>query len=253
MHVPVIQYHKIDNPARDSLVRGGFTAPARFSRQMIYLKKQGFVFYTASELIEYFREHNEFPANGITVTLDDGWQDNYTNAFPVLRRLGIKATIFLVASCINQVSAKALAEGEGVRAHLSSKEILEMSEHGIEFGSHSMSHKLLHQSPAEELKYEVEESKRQLENLLQKPCKVFAYPAGYFNEAAKRMVEAAGHIAAFTTTLGPAEPLDLFALNRIEILRRDRFLFQFARKVSSILPAPGALAERPSASSDAAF
>jgi peptidoglycan/xylan/chitin deacetylase (PgdA/CDA1 family) len=253
MLVPVIQYHKIDNPARDSLVRGGFTPPARFSRQMIYLKKQGFVFYTASALIEYFRQHNEFPANGITVTLDDGWKDNYTNAFPLLRQLGIKATIFLVASCIDQVSAKALAEGEGGRAHLSREEILEMSEQGIEFGSHSMSHKLLHQIPAEEVKYEVEESKRQLENLLQKPCKVFAYPAGYFSETARRMVESAGHIAAFSTTLGPVDRLDLYALNRIEILRRDRFLFQFARKVNPLLPAHEARSKRPSASSDAAF
>ena len=237
MLVPVIQYHKIDNPARDSLVRGGFTPPGRFHRQMMYLQRQGFIFYTASELIEHFRRHGLFPPNAITVTFDDGWKDNYINAFPILRRLGIKATIFLVPSCIDQVSAKALAEGEGGRAHLSRKEILEMSEHGIEFGSHSMNHQLLHRIPPEEVKAEVEESKRQLENLLQKPCKVFAYPAGYFSEMAQQVVEAAGYIAAFSTALGPTKRLDLYALNRVEILRRDRFLFQFARKVKPLLSA----------------
>ncbi|HEX8491995.1 MAG TPA: hypothetical protein VF658_04080, partial [Pyrinomonadaceae bacterium] len=82
MIVPVLLYHKIDWPAPDSRVRGGFTPPARFARQMAYLKKKGFVFYTASELIEHFREHREFPQNGITLTFDDGWKDNYTNAFP---------------------------------------------------------------------------------------------------------------------------------------------------------------------------
>jgi hypothetical protein len=49
--VPVIQYHMIDKPSRSSRVRGGFTPPARFARQMRYLKAQGFVFYTAAERI----------------------------------------------------------------------------------------------------------------------------------------------------------------------------------------------------------
>lgn len=234
MHVPVLLYHKIDKPARDSLVRGGFTPPARFERQLAYLKKQGFVFYTASEMIEHYKEHGTFPPNGITLTFDDGWKDNYTNAFPILRRLGVKATIFLVPSCIGQTSRKALAKGEGAREHLTRAEILEMAEEGIEFGSHSMNHRLLHELPVEEAKLEVWESKRQLEELLQEPCKVFAYPAGFFNDEVRALIKDAGHVGAFTTHYGPVERPDLYALNRIEILRRDRFLFQFARKVEPL-------------------
>jgi hypothetical protein len=45
------------------------------------------------------------------------------------------------------------------------------------------------------------------------------------------VLEKTGHVAAFTTVYGPTDALDLYALNRIEILRRDRFLFQFGRKV----------------------
>lgn len=238
MQVPVICYHKIDKPSRDAKVRGGFTPPARFARQLGYLKRQGFVFYTASELIEYFLEHDRFPANGIALTFDDGWKDNYTNAFPILRRFGVKATIFLVASCVGQNSLKAVAEGEGPREHLSPQEILEMSEHGIEFGSHSLNHRLLHRLSPQEVSVEVEESKRQIESLLQKPCKVFAYPAGFFTDEAQRVVKNSGHIAAFTTDYGPTERPDMYALNRTEILRRDRFLFQFARKVEPFRP-PG--------------
>jgi peptidoglycan/xylan/chitin deacetylase (PgdA/CDA1 family) len=234
MHVPVLLYHKIDKPAKDSLVRGGFTPPARFEKQLAYLKKQGFIFHTASEMIEHYRERGAFPTNGITLTFDDGWKDNYINAFPILCRLNVKATIFLVPSCIGQVSAKALAKGEGAREHLTREEILEMSEHGIEFGSHSMNHRWLHELPMQEVKFEVEESKRQLEELLQKPCKVFAYPAGYFNEEVRQVIEDAGHTGAFTTHYGPLDRPDPYALNRIEILRRDRFLFQFARKVDPL-------------------
>jgi peptidoglycan/xylan/chitin deacetylase (PgdA/CDA1 family) len=235
MPAPVILYHKIDNPARDSLLRGGFTPPARFRRQMAYLKKQGYVFYTASGLVEHFREHEAFPPHAITLTFDDGWKDNYTNAFPVLRELGIPATIFLVPSCIGQVTARVQGEGEGARAHLSREEILEMSQHGIEFGSHSMNHKLLDRIPAQEVEVEIKEAKRQLEDLLQKPCKTFAYPAGFFSDAARNAVEAAGHIAAFSTQYGPEDRLDIFALNRTEILRRDRFIFQFGRKIKPLM------------------
>jgi peptidoglycan/xylan/chitin deacetylase (PgdA/CDA1 family) len=201
---------------------------------MAYLKKRGFVFYTASELIEHFLQHGRFHPNGIALTFDDGWKDNYVNAFPVLKQLEIKATIFIVPSCVGEVSALALAEGEGPRAHLSREQIVEMSRHGIEFGSHSMSHRLLHELPLQEVRFEVDEAKKQIEELAQQPCKTFAYPAGYFTEPVQRVIEEVGHIAAFTTVYGPTDHFDLYALNRTEILRRDRFLFQFARKVRQL-------------------
>ncbi len=234
MPVPVLLYHKIDVPPRDALVRGGYTPPRRFASQMRYLKKQGFVFYTASELIEYYKERGSLPPRGIALTFDDGWRDNYTYAFPVLRALDIKATIFVVPSCIGQTSIKAQAKGEAGRAHLSREEIIEMSRGGIEFGSHSLNHTLLHEITLPEIKAEVEESKSQIENMVQRPCGVFAYPAGYFSDVAKRVVADAGHIAAFSTIYGPNDQLDLYALNRMEILRRDRFLFQFKTKVKRL-------------------
>ncbi|HKE57273.1 MAG TPA: polysaccharide deacetylase family protein [Pyrinomonadaceae bacterium] len=234
MLVPVLLYHKIDKPGDGVLVRGGFTPPARFARQLGYLKKQGFVFYTSSELVRHYREHGDFPRNGIALTLDDGWKDNYFNAFPILRQVGVKATVFLVPSCIGEVSSKAMAPGEKPRAHLSREEILEMSRWGIEFGSHTVNHRWLPDLPLPEAKYEIEESKRQLEDLVQQPCNVFAYPAGFYNEAVKDLVAGAGYQAAFTTDYGPSEPLDLFALNRIEILRRDRFLYQVGRKTKQL-------------------
>lgn len=235
MNIPVIFYHKIDKPAPDSLVRGGFTPPRRFARQMAYLKKAGFVFYTTSELVKHFKQHGVFPEKGVAVTFDDGWQDNYTNAFPVLKQLDIKATIFIIPSVIGETSTKAAAKGEGPRAHLSLDQILEMACCGIEFGSHSLNHRWLPQLTSEEVKLEVEDAKKQIEQLTQKPCLTFAYPAGYVSDEAKEIIREAGHTAAFTTVYGPTDPIDLYALNRTEILRRDRFLFQFASKVKPLI------------------
>lgn len=233
--LPIVFYHKIDYPSPDARLRGAYTPPPRFAKQMAFLKKQGTVFYTAAELIKYLREHGSFPPNGLAVTFDDGWRDNYENAFPVLQRYGIKATIFLVSSCIGEVSTKAVADGEGARAHLTRAQVLEMSEHGIEFGSHSVNHRLLHQLSLPEVKFEVEESQRQIADLLGKPCQTFAYPAGFLTEEVQRIVAQAGYLAAFSTIYGPTDALDLYALNRVEILRADRFLFQFARKVKPLI------------------
>lgn len=236
MLTPALLYHKISKPRRDSKVRGAFTPPQRFRRQVIYLKKQGFEFYTASELINHFQRHEEFPTRAVALTFDDGWQDNYTNAFPVLRELGIKATIFIIPTSMGQMSiATTTPAGDPGYPHLSREEILEMADAGIEFGSHTMSHAWLNQLPESEVKSEIEMAKREIENLVQKPCWTIAYPAGYFSEAARRAAREAGHIAGFSTIYGPTDPVDLFALNRVEVLRRDRFTFQFARKVAPLL------------------
>jgi peptidoglycan/xylan/chitin deacetylase (PgdA/CDA1 family) len=231
MQPPVLIYHKIDVPDKGVLVRGAFTAPKRFARQLAYLKRKGFVFYTASELIEHYLEHGKFPPKGVALTLDDGWKDSYTNAFPILKDLQIKATIFLVPSCIGKVTDTVVATGEAAREHLSREDILEMSAHGVEFGSHSVNHKHLHLVSPEEAAFEAVESKRQIEDLLQTECKTFCYPAGFVNEIAKTAVKNAGYIAAFSSVYGDENELDLYALNRIEILRRDRVPFRFRRKV----------------------
>jgi peptidoglycan/xylan/chitin deacetylase (PgdA/CDA1 family) len=231
---PVLAYHKIDRPTPDVKIRGAFTSPKKFAKQMSYLKRQGFIFYTAAELIKHYREHGEFPARGITVTFDDGWQDNFTNAFPVMRELGVKATIFLVPDVIGKTTDRVTADGEGPRAHLTAEQIVEMSQYGVEFGSHSFSHAHLHQASSEEVEREVRESKSYIENLLQKPCETFAYPAGFFNDEAKRAVANAGYIAGFTTVYGEVNDSDLYELNRVEILRRDGRPFQFAKKIRSI-------------------
>ena len=232
--VPVIQYHMIDVPPPGARVRGGFTPPGRFARQMAHLKKSGFVFYTAGELMEYFRAQGRFPERGLAITLDDGCTDNYTNAFPVLRKLGIKATMFVVPSCIGETNGKTLPAGEPPRPHFTREEMLEMSRSGIEFGSHSMNHRLLHEIPIAEAEYEIRSAKDYLEELLGRPCRTFAYPAGYFTPDVERVIEKAGHICAFSTTYGPADRLDLYAINRAEIFRRDRFVWQFRRKIAKL-------------------
>lgn len=234
MKIPVLAYHKIDLPTADVKIRGAYTAPKRFDKQISYLKRHGFEFYTASELVRSYIENGQCPGNAICLTFDDGWKDNYTHAFPILKKHGVKATIFLVPSCIGRTTDQVTAEGEGEREHLAAADIREMADHGIEFGSHSMNHQLFDRITPDEISNEVFESKAFIENLLQRDCITFAYPAGFFNDHAKATIKDAGYIAAFSTVYGNDENIDLFELNRTEILRRDKFPFRFANKIKKI-------------------
>jgi peptidoglycan/xylan/chitin deacetylase (PgdA/CDA1 family) len=232
---PFIYYHKIDVPTPDVKIRGAFTTPKRFRKQMAYLRKLGIASYTASEMIERFLNDGRFPERAISITFDDGWKDNYTNAFPILKEYGVKATIFLVPGCVGQTTDTVTADGEGPREHLSKDNIREMAAAGIEMGSHGYNHlhfdKLL---PAEAEK-EIVLSKSFVEALVQKECRVLAYPAGFFNETARETARRAGYAAAFTTEYGRRDEIDLYSINRTEILRRDRLPFKFSRKIASIV------------------
>ena len=228
---PVLLYHKIDTPTPDVKIRGAFTAPRKFERQMTWLKKHGWTFFQASELLRHFADHGRFPDKGIAVTFDDGWKDNYIHAFPILKSLGIKATVFLVPACVGKITDLVTAEGEGPREHLSVDQIREMADAGVEFGSHSLSHQLMNAVDDETARAEIFDSKRAIEEMLQRPCTSFAYPAGFFTETSKAMVKEAGYLGGFTTVYGDDANYDIFTLNRLEILRRDGRPFQFPRKI----------------------
>lgn len=185
-------------------------------------------------MVEHYIENGRFPLSSICISFDDGWKDSYTNAFPILKKYGVTATMFLVTSCIGQVSDRAVGEGEAPRDHLSESDIREMAAAGIEFGSHSVTHPHLNKLDADEIARELNESKNDVEDLLQQPCKVLSYPAGFYSETVRSQAELAGYIAGFSTCYGRPDPLDLFALNREEILRRDWLPFRFRRKISRL-------------------
>lgn len=234
MNVPVLLYHKIDLPGTDVKIRGAYTSPRRFEKQIAYLKRGGYEFFTAARLIDRFRDDGRFPEKAVCITFDDGWKDNYDKAFPVLKKYDIAATIFLVPACVGRTTDMVTADGEGPREHLSAANIREMAACGIEFGSHSMNHKLFDRISDDEIVTEAAASKTYIEDLLQTECRTFAYPAGFFTDFAKIAIQTAGYKAAFSTVYGCSGGEDLFAMNRIEIVRRDRMPFRFARKISSL-------------------
>lgn len=237
MRSPFLMYHKIDRPTPDVKIKGAFTSPQKFEKQICYLKRKGVRFATVSKMIEHYHEHGRFPERTVSLTFDDGWKDNYINAFPIIKKHNVCATIFIVPSVLGTTTDLITADGEGPREHMTADNVREMAEAGVEFGSHTMHHKLLHKATDAEVEYEIRESKNAITDVSKNDCRVFAYPAGFVTDVAARVAADAGYIAALTTVYGSDDGSDLFRLNRTEILRRDGYPLQFGTKIRSVFAA----------------
>ncbi len=171
------------------------------------------------------------------LTFDDGYRDQFVNAFPVLRRYRLPAIVFLVAGSIGRVNAlpHLSLEGADVREGgpasgwlpLSWEQVREMAGNGIAIGSHALSHRSLGSMSLREAEVEIRRSREILELGLGTAVDLFAYPFGSeaygdFDERIQRILRAAGYRAACTTVVGRSRPgSDALALRRIPMESRD--------------------------------
>ncbi|MHC4805775.1 MAG: polysaccharide deacetylase family protein [Planctomycetota bacterium] len=156
-------------------------------------------------------------AKKICITFDDGYESVYTRAFGVLQKYHFTTVVFLVADCINKTCLWC-KDSESI---LRTEQIKKMAEAGIDFGSHSFSHRSLVELDTEELEKEVKGSKTVLEELLGKQIESFSYPYGAFNETVKKMVQQTYKVA-FSTKKGISD-IQGFALPRID-MNKDKIL-----------------------------
>ncbi len=211
-------YHSIGYPPKDAKNKGLWVNQERFKRQLSYLKEHNYKTITFEDLVKGWDE-NDLPDNPVIITFDDGYASNYTLAFPILKEVDFKATIFLNVGFIGR-------ERYGHR-FLSWEEIREMQDYGIEFGSHGMSHRNLVKIKEKEAKKEIEESKRILETFLGKSVVALAYPygAGSDTSEVKNLVAKAGYIVACGTRKGKNSPGEgRFALKRLSMAHVNNLL-----------------------------
>lgn len=131
--------------------------------------------------------------NTVALTFDDGLENFYHLAFPILQRYGFSATVFLVSDFVG----KTTAWDYHTRNHLTWQQIAELAAAGIEFGSHSASHKDLRDLDDEELSYELYGSKGFLEQKLGCPVKYVSYPFGRYNRRVIQFSRKAGYVNAY--------------------------------------------------------
>jgi peptidoglycan/xylan/chitin deacetylase (PgdA/CDA1 family) len=201
-------YHYIRvNP--DPLDRLGYdlsVTPADFRLQMDWLAANGYHPIDFEDLRGYLLGHGTLPARPVVITLDDGYRDLYTTAYPVLREHDFKAVAYIVSGFL------------GSSASVSQEQVQEMDAHGIQIGSHTVSHPDLTKLPAGEVRRQLADSKSSLEALLGHPVVDFCYPAGATNQAVQQAVQAAGYQTATTTAPGTLHAAsDRYAWSRVRV------------------------------------
>jgi peptidoglycan/xylan/chitin deacetylase (PgdA/CDA1 family) len=192
---PILLYHSVGQQFDDPR----WVSTQSFREQMHYLADHGYTVLSASEIEEVEEGRRPRPPRAIGLTFDDGFENFFVNAYPVLQELGFHATMFLITSRIGEDASSRVTFP---LASLVWPEILEMQEHGIEMGSHTVSHNAMRGMKRDEMEHEAVDSKRLLEARLGRPVTVFAYPRGSFNATARDVVARAGYGSAFSVSSG---------------------------------------------------
>lgn len=217
--IPVLMYHKIDPDPQT----GGFglrVPPASFDWEMHYLKQNGYHTVNLGDVVDHYQQGKPLPDKPIVVTFDDGYEDNYLYALPILKKYGFTATVFVVADTIggiNEFDYKIHAEPKVKMMNWT--EIKAMDAAGITIGSHTLDHPWLTRVSPAEAKRQIAGAKTVLEKGLGKPVEYFCYPHGAYNDAIAKLVQESGYKAATTTNQGLAKAGDNpYELNRVRIM-----------------------------------
>jgi peptidoglycan/xylan/chitin deacetylase (PgdA/CDA1 family) len=231
--LPILLYHRIVNEQSKIGRHKIYVSEKKFREQMKFLKENGYITITFQNLASSIRPSPQGEGLGerpIILTFDDGYEDNYTILFPILKEFGFTAVIFLVTklSC-NEWGIK---DGEPQLKMLTKEMIREMSDYGIEFGGHTRTHPNLKNVSEEKLMDEILGCKKDIEEITGKQCISFSYPYGAYNEKVLQAVQNAGYKYGITTIFGPKNiSEDKMRIRRIEV-RPNTTLFSFKRKVS---------------------
>ncbi|OGS13031.1 MAG: hypothetical protein A2234_00035 [Elusimicrobia bacterium RIFOXYA2_FULL_58_8] len=175
----VLCYHKIGTPPPGSKLRDLWVSPKKFRSQVKFLMDKGYKTLLFSDLLQAYRENTPLPEKSVLITFDDGYENNYTHAWPILRELDAKGNIFVVFNTIGRANLWHNPASEPWINMATLSQLKEMQESGVvEFGSHTMSHPRLCALTLEDAACEMAESKRQLEAAFNKEICAFAYPYG---------------------------------------------------------------------------
>lgn len=200
---PVLMYHRVGDPPAGSRLKKLWVTERDFRRQLETVLSLGYEPVFASRLAD----PESLPPKPLAVTFDDGTEDNYTAAFPVLKALGVRATVFLVADWVGKRNGWEDPADEPWQRTLTWEQVRTMRDSGlVEFGSHTMTHPDLRALDDERLAWELSESKGRLETALGRRVDAFAYPygAGAYDARVRAAALAAGYAVDFAVRQGLA-------------------------------------------------
>ncbi|MCL4367594.1 MAG: polysaccharide deacetylase family protein [Actinobacteria bacterium] len=212
--VPVLAYHLIDD-APTTFFHGRYTramtvSVEAFDRQMQALRAHRYRTVSPYDVYRAMAGVAALPAHSVVLTFDDGYADNFTNVFPVLRRHGFTATFFVITDMI------------GHRGYMTWPELAKMRAAGMFIESHTVTHPSLAKIADAAARTELTKSREVLREKLGVDSRVICYPFGNYNARIIEDARAAGYIMGFTTRGGTLmQPQEVLALPRVGVGRRE--------------------------------
>jgi peptidoglycan/xylan/chitin deacetylase (PgdA/CDA1 family) len=203
--VPILEYHVLGAPPEGAPYPELYVGRTDFEKQMDWLEEHGYEAVTLEQVQEAWYHSGKLPPKPVVISFDDGYRPQYTFALPTLRGHGWAGLLNLKA--------------EG--SELYESNVKAMIAAGWELAAHTIHHLDLTELGPEELKEEVAESRKILQEEFKAPVNNFCYPAGKFDETVIEAVEAAGYTGATTEIPGFAEKGKPYELARLEILRES--------------------------------
>jgi len=214
--VPVLMYHYIRPMPDCSLDKLGCSltvTPKIFEAQLSFLVSHGWTAVTLDTLAASFRDPTILPAKPVVLTFDDGYEDFYTTAFPIIKRYGLPATIYVLA----EGERMNLVQGYG--HYMSDTQIRELSISPlITVAAHTVDHSSLKGRSAYLQYDQIFRSKSEIESIIGKPVNHFAYPYGAFDAVTIKYVREAGFVTAASTIAGAINSESTrYSLHRVRI------------------------------------
>lgn len=201
---PILLYHHV-SPDRE-------ITPEVLEAQLHFLANEGYQAVALADLLEHMAGRRALPDRGFVVTFDDGYADNWLHAFPVLEKLKIPTTIYLVTDRITDAkdprpfhqAIDTVHQEREAAGFLSWSEVRRMAESGlVSFGSHTCSHReFKRRTPYKNLVEELRDSKQAVESHAGIPCLDLAWPWGDYEDDWLPQVQAAGYRSAASTLAG---------------------------------------------------
>jgi peptidoglycan/xylan/chitin deacetylase (PgdA/CDA1 family) len=206
IHVPILMYHYVEyvQDKGDTIRRSLDITPYTLEEEIKTLLANGYTFMTNAEVAKALDGTLLLPRKPIVLTFDDGYRDFYTDAYPILKKYNVKATEYIISGFL------------GYPNNMDAWMVKQIAADGlVEIGAHTVDHSWLKGIADTTLSYEVNQSKKTLEDLIGKPVVSFAYPYGAFDVAAIRTVSSAGFTSAVSTIPGN----DQFQIHRYFLYR----------------------------------
>jgi peptidoglycan/xylan/chitin deacetylase (PgdA/CDA1 family) len=227
--VPILMYHRIASVPGE---RNALPVE-KFTEQLNYLQSHEYNTITLTDFYNHHVHGTHLPPRPIILTFDDGYEDNYLTALPLLLERKMKATVFPIVNWIGKENKWENFHHQLTRT-MNWEQLQKWHTAGMEIGSHTLEHPFLTKCDEARLEQELMKSKQVLEAKLGINIDFLCFPYGFFDDNTKTIARKAGYKGALAIfAQAPLWNPDLFALARIPISSRQP-LWEFALKVSRL-------------------